>query len=657
VLARDGGDAGPASARAYAWNTLGSIAGSIAAGFLLIPELGFEGTLGFCAAANLAIAAAASGLLEPRRPVLLAAAAAGAAALALFPPSTPWGVLRATSMGVGARAFGKVAYYGVGRSSTVLVTEQRFGFSLRTNGLPESVIPRRGAWHDRAPTVRWLTALPVMARPETRSMLVVGFGGGMLLELVPPTVERIDVIELEPEVIESNRRIAAERWRDPLADPRIHVHLNDARNALLLANTRFDAIVSQPSHPWAGGAAHLYTQEFFELVASRLSPDGVFVQWIGLPFVDEELLGSLLAALSQVFEHVQAYDPPPGGSMLFLCSNRPFDMPRSVARALARAGDDLGLIGITAPEDVLASLKLDDEGVRALAAGASSNRDDHNRLQSRSARLGEDSLAHRSDLYLAPYDPLVKSLPEDVDVFYLLRRLDPPERVARVAAELADPVDRQVGEALALISEGKPVGARRALEEALEAAPRHAEARAALLRLSTSQLVRGRDPAEVVAPPLLEQERLVVRAWMARAEDPSGAALLALDDELARIPLQHPLGSDAARLRALARLQSGEPARIDEAVRIVEETLGDRPDPRSLLVRAEVYAKAGEHALVLEALDSFARRLANGPQGAWRQPLLRRARDLAREVPDDDPELYWMRRRVLGQLGGGSWRG
>ena len=120
----------------------------------------------------------------------------------------------------------------------------------------------------------------------------------MAIEVVPPSIERIDVVELEPEVIAANRRVADGRWRDPLSHPRVHVHLNDARNALSLVSSRFDVIVSQPSHPWAGGAPHLYTREFYALVKSRLAPDGAFLQWIGLPFAKVlQTLGELVDVL------------------------------------------------------------------------------------------------------------------------------------------------------------------------------------------------------------------------------------------------------------------------------------------------------------------------------------------------------------------------
>ncbi len=654
LLARRADDAGPASARAYAWNTAGSIAGSLAAAFLLIPLLGFEGTLSLCAGTNLALAAAAAAIFEPRRLTLLGAAAAGAVALAVHPPTTPWGLLRSSSMGGGAsqRAWGPVAYFGIGRSSTVLVLDQRLSFALRTNGLPESSMIRNGTWHNSSPTTRWLTALPVFARPDARSMLVIGFGGGMLLEVVPHSVERIDVVELEPEVIAANRAIASERWRDPLSDPRVHVHLNDARNALLLTQQRFDAIVSQPSHPWAGGAAHLYTREFFQSVEDRLSENGVFVQWIGLPFVDEELFRSLLAALAEVFTVVSAYQPPPGGSVLFLASNAPVDTERSAARAIEQNPEEMKLLGIIAPEDVVASLLLDDPAVRALAAGAPPNRDGHNRLQSRSARLGERALdIERTAELVAPVDPLVHRLPTSSDPFSLLSQIDPPERAARVAAGFADPVDRLVGEALADAAAGKHVLPRRKLREALERAPRHEAGRSALLRLSSNAIVQGQNPEEILTPPLSEAERTLASALRARELDPSGAQLLALDAALAAIPLRHPLGLDAARLRAIARLHSGDRARIREAVTIVEASLGDAPDARSLLLRAEAFSAAEEYGAMLETLRDLAFRVAQESEQGIRRSVAHRGRELARKAPAGDPELAWLRNRVLRLYG------
>ena len=281
-------------------------------------------------------------------------------------------------------------------------------WQLRANGLPEAVIQRRGGRPTPHRAAAWLGVLPALARPDARSMLVIGLGGGVALEGVPPTLERIDVVELEPEVVAANRAIADERRRDPLSDPRVRLTLNDARSALLLTERRYDAIVSQPSHPWTAGSSQLYTEEFLELVHRRLADGGVFVQWMGLSFVDRELLETVLATLQRVFPQVRAYRPLPS-EVLFLASDQPIEVESQVSRVIQEAGVDLAAVGIFGPEDTAAALFLDEEGAAALAEGVRPNTDDDNRLAMRSPRiLGEALGSAGADRILASRDPLAR---------------------------------------------------------------------------------------------------------------------------------------------------------------------------------------------------------------------------------------------------------
>ena len=75
-----------------------------------------------------------------------------------------------------------------------------------------------------------------------------------------------------------------------------------------LTSKRYDAIVSQPSHPWTAGASHLYTREFMALAKDHLTEDGVYLQWMNTQFVDEFLLKSLSATMADVFPNVRVYE-------------------------------------------------------------------------------------------------------------------------------------------------------------------------------------------------------------------------------------------------------------------------------------------------------------------------------------------------------------
>ena len=103
------------------------------------------------------------------------------------------------------------------------------------------------------------------------------------------------------------------------------------------------------------------------------------MQWIGQGFVDVPLFGSLAASMTDVFAHVQVFRPVPA-ALVFVASDAPLDLIESGPRALAAAPEDFARAGIHRVEDLLASLSLDEEGVRLIAQGRPLNTDDHNLL-------------------------------------------------------------------------------------------------------------------------------------------------------------------------------------------------------------------------------------------------------------------------------------
>lgn len=618
VLARDEHDAGPASARTYAWNTAGAIVGAVGAGFFAVPALGFEGALVAGVVANLGLAIACAGFAPSRRPALALGAAAVLGLVALSPPDKPWRLLRATPLGSGAGgavADDDVTYYAVGRSATVLLLEEPGQWSLRTNGLPEATIFAEGHRAGRLDVAAWLGLLPTLARPETRSLLVVGLGGGLVATAVPPSVREIEIVELEPEVIAANRAVADLRRDDPLADPRVHLRVNDARSALFLTERRFDAIVSQPSHPWTAGASHLYTHEFFALVRDRLTPDGVFVQWIGSTFVDEALLRTLVATLADVFPQVRVYQPEGSFGILFLASRSPLPVEAAAPRAIAQAPDHFAEQALFGAEDVAASLVLDDAGARRLASGAPLSHDHYNLLQTLSPRIlgnGLDPASVRQ--LLAPFDPLVPPPPE-LDGVRIVRRLLARRdfvRAMRVAKAIPDPVARRTALGWHALERGRHASALRQFAEAAEARPDDPETQAGLLLLQRRAIERG-EPLEHPIEDLAPAARAVAQGWRLQEEgEPTG--LRALEPELARVAPGEPLFAEAVRLRAAWRTRSGEPARAREAVALLDPVLAFRNETEDLVRRARAAAAAGDTRAALASLTELAGR--TGPRRA-----------------------------------------
>ncbi len=629
------------SARVYSWNTLGAIVGSVGAGFFVIPALGFEHTMVATVLLNLLAAGLALSATRPRSKPALAALLACALAVLLLRPGPPWKVISSSILAFDTVAKGKsaaidpasVLYHKVGRSSTVLLFEEQLGWRLRNNGLPEATIEKPGAVPRNSLTARWLSMLPAFAPARPRDLLVIGLGGGVVVEDVPDSFERIDVIELEAEVLEANRAVASLRNRDPLADPRLHVWLNDARGALTLSDHLYGAIVSQPSHPWTAGASHLYTRDFFAQVKERLAPGGVFVQWMGLQFVDESLLRSLIATLLDVYPHVNLYQSDPG-SILFISSSAPLDLMDGTEAVVASDPATFARFGVRVAEDLAAARVVDEQGARKLAQGAAIVTDDFNRFATDSPRVLGHSLGSVDRLF-GPQDPLLHSL-DGLDAIYVVRRLVQMHRIpqaARVANSLSDPLERLLAGAEVAIGRGERRKARDLTARALALDPTSSWARyRTLLDLGPAALLRREgDFIELLS----EARRLrVARDW---------AALARLEGALARFDARHPAHPDAQELRIDWRLGAGTAPSAAEALALADlEAYGGA---ELLARRALAGLQSGTKGVAQQSLEALAAQL----QGK-RRPLSPLSAEWAIAALDGTPGLDAKTLALRGRL-------
>lgn len=416
-----------AAGRVYALNTVGAIIGALAAGFLLLPSLGFAGTIKVLSSISATVALCV--VIKKNNAVLLSAISVAALiGINISPLSRPDAVIGSENIH-GASFTGEEVFYAVGRSATVFVQKENGFIDIRTNGLPEASIAVSGS-----PPVKnsqqWLGALPLLVNPNAKDVMVIGLGGGVALEALPEGPDiHITVVEIESEVLAANRAIEEVR-KNPIFDRSdTTIVLNDARSSLSLSNQMFDVIISQPSHPWTAGASHLYTVEFIKLAKQRLRADGVFLQWINAAFLDEALLQSLTATLTSQFQHVVLFQPAPG-VLEFLASDE------NIESALANPSLDKTIelrrslyseLGIQSPLDVIASLTLLDKGVRKLAGDVVPNSDELNLLATRSKSRGDG-------LSLKDFTRLTESIDalcndqstinrlNPVDQFYIMRQ-------------------------------------------------------------------------------------------------------------------------------------------------------------------------------------------------------------------------------------------
>ena len=269
----------------YAANTTGAVTGSFAAGFLTIPLAGLQVTLQL-ACACLIVAALGVAVVALTARGRLVALAASAAAVATLVASPPWDRALMTSGAYLYAPFvppeldlaamltaGRLEFYAEGATATIAVKTLTGTTTLTVDGKTDA--SNRGDMLTQA----LVAHVPLLLHDAPRQVAVVGLGSGVTVgaALTHP-VERVDVIELSPEVVEASRFFAREN-RGALADPRTRLIVGDGRTHLRLSRQAYDVIISEPSNPWIAGVAALFTREFFAEARARLAPGGVFCQW------------------------------------------------------------------------------------------------------------------------------------------------------------------------------------------------------------------------------------------------------------------------------------------------------------------------------------------------------------------------------------------
>lgn len=307
---------------AYAWNTWGAILGSLLGGFVLLPRLTAPRLWTFSAAILLVLGLLLS-VLGRRRghnsADLLAPAAVALAGVALCLAPGPSDYWRHQPIGAGRitveasspndlRAAKNETRRVVVREAegieSSIALRAEIDLALLVNGKSD------GAAIGDAPTTVMLGLVGAALHPEPRRALVVGLGTGATAGWLAQveTIERVDVIELEPAVGEL-AEVFAPVQQGLLENPRVRMIYGDGREYVLTTDETYDLIVSEPSNPYRTGVADLFSRDFYDAATRRLRPGGLFVQWLQGYEVDAPLIRTVYATLGSVFPAVETWQP------------------------------------------------------------------------------------------------------------------------------------------------------------------------------------------------------------------------------------------------------------------------------------------------------------------------------------------------------------
>ena len=133
-----------------------------------------------------------------------------------------------------------------------------------------------------------ITHVPMAVHPMIRDVLVIGAGdGGVVKELTRyETVERIDLVEMDPQVVEVCRTYLPEN-ACRLDDSRVHIYYDNALRFIRRCNDKYDLIIVDSTDPF-GPSEGYFTREFYGICYNALHEDGIMVNQQGSPFYQHD---------------------------------------------------------------------------------------------------------------------------------------------------------------------------------------------------------------------------------------------------------------------------------------------------------------------------------------------------------------------------------
>ncbi len=140
----------------------------------------------------------------------------------------------------------------------------------------------------------------------------------------------------------------------------------DAKTFFAASRESYDLIVSEPSNPWVGGVATLFSDEFYGRIVQYLRPDGYFVQWVQIYETDIGVVASIVKALSRHFGKYAIYNL--NDSDILIVATRAAELPAATEQVFQwpQMRAELDRIGVQSLSELQLRLIGDDRTIGPL---------------------------------------------------------------------------------------------------------------------------------------------------------------------------------------------------------------------------------------------------------------------------------------------------
>lgn len=296
----ESGEFGPGETvgRLVTVNTIGAIAGSVIAGFLMLEWIGLWSSIKVIAAVYL-IAVIYLVLMNQIDSLLF--------------KFSPIGVLILLFTVVDTSKLPLVKIDPVGKQETLLKVWEGADATVavvRRNG---HLRTKMNNWYTLGSTGDMITQqiqthLPMQLHPQPKRIFYLGMGTGITAgSALDYNVEEVVVSELSPSAIRASREFFGDYTNGLYEDSRVTVIAEDGRNVLRGSRSTYDLIISDLFIPWKAGTGTLYSVEHYSSAHNRLSTGGMYAQWLPLYQLTRDEFAIIAKSMLEVFPTVSIW--------------------------------------------------------------------------------------------------------------------------------------------------------------------------------------------------------------------------------------------------------------------------------------------------------------------------------------------------------------
>lgn len=331
----------------YAMNTVGCIAGSLVAGFILIAAIGTRGTVIFISLTEAVLGAIVLAHSGAKRQNLAFASILIIATLGLgiLSPDPFFSVIKKI---VDRDPNMEIYYHKEGVAATTTA------YGSKTEPLDKHILINGIGMTSLVPETKIMAHLPILLNKNTKEVLIICFGMGTVLKSAVAHGVHCEVVELVGEEYETYDYFHKE-GRKILADERVNHFIDDGRNYLALRDKKYDVITIDPAPPiWSAGTVNLYTSDFFQLCRNHLNPGGVYCLWIPPESYTE--IKMIIKTFFDIFPNTVVYQGPKFPGFYLIGTNGAPQIDRNRFKETAQnqaVMDDLNEWSTMSPEGLL----------------------------------------------------------------------------------------------------------------------------------------------------------------------------------------------------------------------------------------------------------------------------------------------------------------